>query len=585
MQSDQNSQLFETMDELEEALREEAQNIRKVLQLNGTPNKQLNENDIKRIILKVCNILFIDYSEEKDMSTYTYGIYNPAKKIYERNSLFLKQIIEMIIEGEKIAPKITSHHAARVIDDSILAMRSQKIKIANLPPSYIIKFKNCIINLKTKDIYQFNDNEVEDYDFVDYINYNLLNLNEVNQEMLEIVKKVFNLWSNNDDEINLFIRQLFFAYLDGNGRNKYIILQSEGGDGKSTAMRMIRKLGAKDLTHHANLDEFDNDNIMNQLQPTTRFILGDDLAGNFNLSKKLLSRFKTLIDGGYINVDEKFMPAKLVQCKGLKIQATNTDLKIFENNPAIQDRIIFVRWPNYNFRRNPVEDFDLDQLSGKFGKPNNDFMEALISYIIFNTDYFTQFNVTDKMKKDFNEMLDSSDTVKQHIIELEYEGLFDVSTNIPVYLLYEHFKSWLNDFNPGAKPLKYRDYTKRVKSFLEEKGYISTKRQQIKAIKQNELDFSLFENLYYDDSKQSTVYIKELNINLNQLKHDIDHLDNTKIKDLYTKNDIIHYINSLVNNDGSTLLIIMSHLELKVNEKQQLKNKSFDELLNAIKIS
>lgn len=585
MQSEQNSQLFETMDELEEALREEAQNIRKVLQLNGTPNKQLNENDIKRIILKVCNILFIDYSEEKDMSTYTYGIYNPAKKIYERNSLFLKQIIEMIIEGEKIAPKITSHHAARVIDDSILAMRSQKIKIANLPPSYIIKFKNCIINLKTKDIYQFNDNEVENYDFVDYINYNLLNLNEVNQEMLEIVKKVFNLWSNNDDEINLFIRQLFFAYLDGNGRNKYIILQSEGGDGKSTAMRMIRKLGAKDLTHHANLDEFDNDNIMNQLQPTTRFILGDDLAGNFNLSKKLLSRFKTLIDGGYINVDEKFMPAKLVQCKGLKIQATNTDLKVFENNPAIQDRIIFVRWPNYNFRRNPVEDFDLDQLSGKFGKPNNDFMEALISYIIFNTDYFTQFNVTNKMKKDFNEMLDSSDTVKQHIIELEYEGLFDVSTNIPVYLLYEHFKSWLNDFNPGAKPLKYRDYTKRVKSFLEEKGYISTKRQQIKAIKQNELDFSLFENLYYDDSKQSTVYIKELNINLNQLKHDIDHLDYTQIKDLYTKKDIIHYINSLVNNDGSTLLIIMSHLDLKVNEKQQLKNKSFDELLNAIKIS
>lgn len=585
MSSEQSSHLFETMNDLEEALREEAKNIRKVLQLNGTPNKQLNENDIKRIILKVCDILFIDYSEEKDMSTYTYGIYNPTKKIYERNSLFLKQIIEMIIEGEKIAPKITSHHAARVIDDSILAMRSKKIKIANLPPSYIIKFKNCIINLKTKDIYQFNDNEIKDYDFVDYINYNLLNLSDVNQEMLEIVKRVFNLWSNNDEEINLFIRQLFFAYLDGNGRNKYIILQSEGGDGKSTAMRMIRKLGAKDLTHHANLDEFDNDNIMNQLQPTTRFILGDDLAGNFNLSKKLLSRFKTLIDGGYINVDEKFMPAKLVQCKGLKIQATNTDLKVFENNPAIQDRIIFVRWPNYNFRRNPIEDFNLDQLSGKFGKPNNDFMEALISYIVFNTDYFTQFNVTDKMKKDFNEMLDSSDTVKQHIIELEYEGLFESSTNIPVYLLYEHFKSWLNDFNPGAKPLKYRDYTKRIKPFLEDKGYNSSKRQQIKAIKQNELDFSIFENLYYDDAKQSTVYIKKLNINLNQLKHDVNHLTNEELKNLYTKNNIIQYINSLVNNDGSTLLIIMSNLQLKSNEKQQLKNKSFDELLNAIKNS
>jgi len=42
-----------------------------------------------------------------------------------------------------------------VIDDSILAMRTEGIKVANLPPNYIIKFKNCIVNLKTKEIYDF----------------------------------------------------------------------------------------------------------------------------------------------------------------------------------------------------------------------------------------------------------------------------------------------------------------------------------------------------------------------------------------------------------------------------------------------
>lgn len=578
----QNKKSYKTMIELKEALIEESKKRRKVMQLKGMPNRQINENDIKRIILKVCDILFIDYSEEKDMSTYTYGIFNPMKNIYERNSLFLKQLIEIIIEGEDIPPKITSHNAAKVIDDSILAMRTEGIKVANLPPNYIIKFKNCIVNLKTKEIYDFDDDEIKDYDFIDHFNYNLSRLKDVDQNMLQIVKKVFRLWSQNVKDVELFIKQLFFAYLDGDGRNKYIILQSDGGDGKSTAMRMIRKIGAKDLTHHANLDEFDNDNIMNQIQPTTRFILGDDLAGNFHLSKKLLSRFKTLIDGGYINVDEKFMPAKLVQCRGLKIQATNTELKVFENNPAIQDRIIYVRWPNYNFRRHPIEDFDLDELSGKYGPPNTAFMEALISFIIFTVEYFTEFSVTEKMKSDFNELLDSADTVKQHVNELKDEGLFENSTHIPVYLLYEHFKQWLNTFNPGAKPLKYRDYTKRVKPILEDKGYENTKQQRISAIKKNQLDLSYFDELYYDDSKRSIIYIKEYNVDLEQLEKDLDELDNEQIKNKYIKEDIIYYINSLTEENQTSLLMILSRLDLMINEKEQLKDKSYDELLDAI---
>lgn len=56
-----------TMEELQSKLIEETDQVVKSNQLSGKPNKQLNGNDLYKIITKACDIIIIDYSEEQDL--------------------------------------------------------------------------------------------------------------------------------------------------------------------------------------------------------------------------------------------------------------------------------------------------------------------------------------------------------------------------------------------------------------------------------------------------------------------------------------------------------------------------------------
>lgn len=563
----------ENINTLKKELLEKTNSILKYHQINNSANTKLNENMIKQAIIEKCDIIYIDYSENNDMSEYTYGIYNPRINSYVRDSLFLKELIEYIIDKQDKLPNMSIKTVASNIDDSIMVSRD-KINKANLPPKYLTKMNNCIINLKTKDIYDLDDECINQYDFIDGINYNLYDLQNVNQDMLEIIKRIFNNWSANDNDIERVIREMFFAYIEGNGKNVQIILKSDGGDGKSTAMRMIKKMGSPDLTKSINLNEYDDDNTLNQIQPSTRFILGDDLSGNFKMNSKITSRFKTLVDGGYINVNEKYMPNRVINCQGLKIQATNTDLKVFENNPAIQDRIVLINWNHCNFRRNPVTDFNLDELSGKYGLPNTEFMEALISYIVFNTDYFTKFSVTDQMRNDVSQMLDANDIVIQHLNEIKDMNCLYLS-HLPLKVLYEHFKQWLKDINPSSKPLKFIDYSKRIKSLLEKEGYTNNKRKRIRSLSHSQFNRSLFDNINIDESSLSTVMIKDDD----EYNYSVEELESLIINHIASHSQLIDYINIKKECDERFIMRIATNLNIPIND---IFKVSTNELMNAI---
>ena len=556
----------DTIEDLKENLLDEIENIKKVNQLHGKINKQINENDLKKAIIKSCDIIHIDYSVEQDMSNYTYAIYNPRTMNYIRSTVFLQELIEYIISSQDVSPNITTKKAANIIDTAIMSERN-KIRKANLPPTYLVKFKNCIINLKTKETFEFNDSEIKDYDFIETLRYNLKDINDVNKSMLDIVKTVFDLWSQNDNDVRLTIMQLFFSFIEGNGKNKYIILQSEGGDGKTACMRMIQKIGNPELTNYINLNDLTNDNILNQVQPSTRFFFGDDLVSNFKMSSKDLARFKTLVDGGSISVSEKYMPNKLISCRGLKIQATNTEVKFYENNDAIKSRVIYIKWPHYDFRENPIEDFNLDQLSGKYGKANTGFMEALIAYIIENVEYFNKFNVTNKMKNDFEDILDTNDTIKMYVDELEENELLE-SKYLPYNVLYEDYKRWLNINNPGSKPVKSTEYIKRISPILENKNFSKLKSpKRIRTLTKNEFDINNFEGIYIDESKQTKVFINNNhNIDLETFTNDLQNLTINKLLEKYNKSNIIAYINNLKSSDPTLLFDLSSKLNIKVNE-------------------
>ena len=558
----------DTLDDLKQSLIDELDTIIKANQLSGKPNKQINENDFTRAIIKACDVIFIDYSTEQNMRNYTYGIYNPEVMGYVRNTNFLGELIQTMINSLNTSPNITVKKATGTVDYAIMMHKgSHHVRKANIPPKHIIKFKNTIIDLKTKIKYNGNDDLVKNYDFIDSLRYDLKNIDDVNQDMLEIVKTIFNLWSQNNEDMKLLIMQLFFSYIEGDGKNKYIILQSEGGDGKSTAMRMIQKIGDPELTKYINLNDLKDDNVLNQVQPSTRFFFGDDLVSNFKMSSKDLARFKTLVDGGSINVSEKYMPNKLISCQGLKVQATNTEIKFYENNDAIKDRIIYIKWPHYNFRKEPIKDFNLDQLSGKYGKANTDFMEALIAYIIENVEYFNQFNITEKMIKDFNEVLDANDVVKMQVKELYENNLLNFKY-LPYNVLYEHYKQWLNINNPGSKPIKSTEYIKKVAKIFEDYNIVRFKTpKKLKQLTKSDFNIDDFEGIYVDDNKQTKLFINNnLNIDYDELNNNIKNIPINELLSKYTHDQLNQYISYLINNYPSDAIDLSNNLKIKVNE-------------------
>lgn len=554
-----NNKYNNAMDKIHSQLLDEIDKTKKKNQLNGTPNKNINSNDIKNAIINACDIIYIDYSRDKDLSNYTYGIYNPLTKSYVRDDLFLGDLIEFMISHIEPTPTITTSSIKKAVDDAIMSSKD-KIRIGNLPPSHIIKFKNCIYDLKLKQSYEFDEESIEDYDFVTTVNYPLLQLDEVNQEMLSIVKRVFSLWSRDDHDVEKLIKQFVYACIEGNGRNKYIILKSEGGDGKSTFLTILERFAQEKLTVNANLDEYNDDNVLNQIDPSTKLITGDDLQSDFKMNNKILSRFKILTSGGSLSVGVKYMPNKLIQSNSLKIQNTNTDIKFFENNPAIKDRILYLNWPHYNFRRNPITDFNLDQLIGKNGPPNNDFMIALLSYIIHTTDYFEHFDVTNKMRNDLEEVINENDTVLQHYLNLKDIGLLQYS-HIPSLIIYEHYKKWLKIVNPSAKPMHQRGYTKKIHQYFKDDGYIDQDTMILRKLEKDQFNIYLFDDIQVDDSVRSKIFINpdlDIESRVEEIEDDIIELDKDQIKDKYDESLIRSYLNYVKDKNPADYLILIA---------------------------
>lgn len=570
--------------EICDRLLDQIKQVQKVNQLSGRPNKQINENDISKAIIKACDVVHIDLSIRKNKKDYTFGIYDPFTMSYIRDTKYITQLVHHIIDNIEPSPNLSISNVVRAVSVYLMA-KSDKIRFANIPPNYLIKFINRVINLKTKEIYEFNNELIQDYDFIETLPYNILLPEERKLEPENTVRTVLNDWSNGDDDQLKTIMQLFYAYLDKDGRGLQIILQSEGGDGKSTAMRLIAAMGNEESTLYANINQYTDDNIMNKIQPSTRFISGDDMPSNYKMNSLGLSTFKTLIDGGFLNVSEKYMPNKMVMAQCLKIQATNTDLKFYENNDAVRDRILYIEWPHHNFRRNPSSEINLDYLSGKYGEPDKDFMEALISIIAFETEHFNKFNVTKSMREKTNATLNASDTVLQHVYAMEEECLLDYPV-LPLDIAYEHFKYWIKETNPGSKPLRKIDYMRRLRKILfnDEWNYEEGQMRKLAAIKKTDFDINDVSYLYFDENKRSQSLIKRNNIltqqDINQLNELILHSNLSEITSQINDSKLNTYINYLKNHNPKFMLDVSVKLNKPVAYLDDIEK---NDLLQAIK--
>ena len=149
------------------------------------------------------------------------------------------------------------------------------------------------------------------------------------------------------------------------------------------------------------------------------------------------------------------MPARIIANKGLKIQATNTLPKIFENTDAIRRRLRIFNWTNVDFSKLNTQ-LDLDAM-----QKDPEFIEALIAYIFCDVEPFEKFKEIKEMTEATDALVNESDQVYQFLQYLDEQEL--LVGKLLINVVYELYKNWNRDENGNISPLKQRDLTDRLK--------------------------------------------------------------------------------------------------------------------------
>jgi phage/plasmid-associated DNA primase len=345
---------------------------------------------------------------------------------------------------------IISHVNARL---SKMSPYMYKFELLNEPEEELILTNNGLLNTKT---YNFTTNQktIAQFDFVSKLDYRILHPSQVDETMYEINNRIFSDWADHDDKKLLYLKQVGLAVLDGDGRGVYHIIIASGGNGKSSYLNILEKL-AGNYYVRLNMEEISDDNKLIKLNNTTKLILGHELETKSKFASNTISRLKQLISGDYIKINVKYKDARDVCNTGVKIQATNTLPKIFENTEAIMRRIKIFEWSDINYSK---LDTKLD-LHGMIQKP--EFIEATLALLFTGTEVFKEFVQIDSVDKATQDVVNDSDQVYQFLEWLKSSGLLVGTYTTSIF--YEMYKYWNKVENGNIKPLKKRELTERLK--------------------------------------------------------------------------------------------------------------------------
>lgn len=390
--------------------------------------------------------------------------------------LMLNRILAEIEGDSRLDIAINDYaHAVKQTMNHLTNIRRSKINatVFNPAPSYLILTPNGVFNNKTKQLEHFRD--YNHYHFTKRLNFEIKSPDKISPLKREIVKRILDDWSDGDEEVKTLICQIAVAVIEGDGRSKTIILKSDGGGGKTSFLNILKAIVGASKILNCGIYELGNDNKLANLKLDTHAILGDDADTNKKMPAIALSRLKSLTDSGSFMIDVKYEASRNVATDALFIQNTNTDLAIYENNPALASRFVKLDWTNHDFRQDKDElEFDLKEMIGNPNKnqsPDVEFIEAFISEVIHSTKYFKSFTIPEKVKNATQEMLSENDQIHAYVEFLEDQGIL----NLP-YLNssteYKRYVEWLHEQNPSAKPMKAKKFNLEFTTKLVNKGYI-----------------------------------------------------------------------------------------------------------------
>lgn len=266
-----------------------------------------------------------------------------------------------------------------------------------------------------------------------------------------------------DEDKQYILKQVMLKAVLGKGSGRLVLLQGDGGNGKSSYMDCILKLIGKNYTMKMNIQNIADENKLCKIQSDTKVILGLDAATNTHLKNEALSNFKSLIQGEELLINEKYRPSRYVEFNGPYIQATNTDISFHENSDAIRDRLVKITMSPVNFRhRTDKIDFN-KMLSTTLGRC------ALITLLVEDIkDDIDSYRLTEEMLAEVDKVVNEADTLTHFLdsIKHEFYGIKYISD----FYLYEKYKEWHSSNMSGSR-LNSTNCKKQMVSVMSSIGY------------------------------------------------------------------------------------------------------------------
>ena len=519
--------------------------------LNSGKAVKLKDNDIVKVLInyKLIKISAIPYTTNK-FTEYIVNFWskdynNTTNMYYPANINGLVNVINKVFDLPNFST-IIKHVNSNL---STIVSENNDFESLKLPPENILLFNNGVFNTKT---FQFSNkiDEFGNYDFVSKTNFKMSHPSQAQGYFYKVSQSILSDWSDNDSEKIKYLKQLAIASIDGNGRDVYNIILGSGGNGKSLYLNILAKLASG---YEVNLDIQDlvDDNKLIELDETTKAILGHELATNLKMSQNSISRLKQITTADPFKINVKYERARTIKTNAVKIQASNTLPKIFENNDAVLRRLKIIKWTDRNFTKLETK-LPLDMYVD-----DPQFIEAFISYIFTDMKPFDEFIQIASVDKDSLDAISNADQVYLFLKWMKEQKFLVgiITTNV----LYEEYKAWNKDENPGSIPLKSREFTERVKKLADKFGMkYCSEATSVSAVDKLKLNVEVL-NYYFFDGKinynkyQATRYFicksKITEEDIEDMKYLLEN-DTLSIKSTYKNFMILYYLIEQFNQDA-----------------------------------
>ena len=513
--------------------------------VTGNVNMKFTADDVINILSQYKLIKLKAEKIDKTTSDISYWTkdYDDTLSMYTKANI--DELTNIIYEELQLRNfnAIISHVNARL---SKMSPYMHKFEELNEPDEDLILTNNGLLNTKTFN-FTTNQKTIAQYDFVSKLDFRILHPSQVDPYHFETHKRTFNDWAQDDEDKVLYLKQICLSSIDGNGRNVLHLLVGSGGNGKSSFLAYPTILSGHYYAD-LNLQDIMDDNKLNDIYNNTKVIAGHELATNIRLGSSAISRMKLFITADPIKVNVKYMPARIIANKGLKIQATNTLPKIFENTDAIRRRLRIFNWTNVDFSKLDTQ-LDLDSLQKK-----PDFIEALIAYIFCDVEPFEKFKEIKEMTEATDALVNESDQVYQFLQYLDEQEL--LVGKLLINVVYELYKIWNRNENGNISPLKQRDLIDRLKKLAPDFGMvIETERTRGTALRP--LDFNIKaikdmigSDINYNSRSMSSVMICKKQLTNADIKDFKNRLENNEIDVVDNYKDLLIFYHLIYKNDA-----------------------------------